>query len=126
MDFFVPLVRDSNEAEAAYAQLADSCNVTVPAPHERIYRITFVADGGEWTATVGEKLVGTRAKRQGSGRPAREVKIPLTDEATVLAIFPGTPFLVVTDARPLGDHVSKWVNPFMAGQPRSVTYFRSA
>lgn len=41
----------------------------------------------------------------------------------VLAIFPGSLYLVVTDARPLTPKASNWENPFMAGVPRSVTLF---
>ncbi len=41
----------------------------------------------------------------------------------VLAIFPGTPFKVVTNHRIPGNVRSAWENPFMAGEPKSVAYF---
>lgn len=51
---------------------------------------------------------------------------PVGDSASVLAIFPGNPYIVVTDAGRTGGLLSRWVNPFMAGKPRSVAYFSEA
>ena len=41
----------------------------------------------------------------------------MSDPAVVQAIFPGDPYVVVTDKRPIGTARSKWENPFMAGRP---------
>jgi hypothetical protein len=89
----------------------------------RIYSIHFNHDGEEWIATVGEQLRGTRTRTRRRGGRNVDVTNELRDPATVLAIFSGTPFFVVTNARPITGLVSAWVNPFMAGQPNSVSYF---
>jgi len=47
----------------------------------------------------------------------------LSDPATVQAIFPGVPWLVVTDGGPAQGGGSKWANPLMVGQPERVEYF---
>lgn len=122
MQIFVPNV-EPESAEAAYQDLARfaACE---PAPTgERIASISFRHDGNDWTATVGQSLSGLRveSKRRKGGRV--QVKTRLSDAAVVLAIFAGRPYIVVTDARPLGEKSSYWVNPFMAGQPESVSYF---
>ena len=46
----------------------------------------------------------------------------LASAARVLAVYPGTPFVVVTDAQPITGTPSEWANPFLA-QPDQVTYF---
>jgi hypothetical protein len=55
------------------------------------------------------------------GKPVY-LETPVSDPATVLAIFPGDPFLVVTDKGVAGVR-SEWENPFMAGMPSSVARF---
>lgn len=40
----------------------------------------------------------------------------------MLAVYPGTPFVVVTDAQPITGTPSEWANPFTA-QPDEVTFF---
>jgi hypothetical protein len=40
----------------------------------------------------------------------------------VLAVYPGTPFVVVTDAQPITGTPSEWANPFHA-DPDRVTWF---
>jgi hypothetical protein len=109
--FFIPGF-PADEFETRYAALAEACHSAVPDPAERIYSITFGDDGDEWTATVGLPLAGVHRR---TGR--------VGDPATVLAIFPGTPFMVVTDYGVRDGVQSAFVNPFMAGQPTSVTYF---
>jgi len=122
--FFVPQAAEG-EAEQVYGQLAQLCRRPVPALPERVCSITYMHDGDYWTATVGEQLRGSRTRqRQRRGRKV-PVTTPLADEATVLAIFAGDPYLVVTNARPLGGARSAWVNPFMAGRPESVQHFSS-
>lgn len=95
-----------------------------PLPiEERIYEIQWSHDGEEWTATVGASLRGTRTQTRRINGERREVTDRLSDAARVLAIFSGVPYVVVTDARPLGHGRSRWSNPFMAGDPGLVRRF---
>ena len=120
--FFVPRASD-DAAEAAYGELARFCGRTALPARERIYSIVYVHDGEEWTATVGRQLSGVkRWTTRSRGRKIDHVEHP-TDSATVLAIFPGVPFMVVTDARMVPGIRSYWENPFMVGKPRSIDLF---
>lgn len=113
------MASDPEQAESEYAKLAAWAKRPVPKPGHRIRRIEFVHDGVRWTAEVGQTLVGKTLDRSGSATGSRR-----TDPATVLAIFSGSPYMVVTNARPLPTGiVSHWLNPFMAGQPDSVDHF---
>jgi hypothetical protein len=123
--FFVPHTTNANDAEQAYSTLAAFAGSRVLPMEERIFAITFHHDGTEWIAEVGSTLRGVlNRRRQRSGRMVN-VTEHASDRATVLAIFLGDPYLVVTDARPLGQALSSWVNPFMAGRPLTVTFFQS-
>jgi hypothetical protein len=123
--FFVPGANPETQ-ESIYAALAKFCGSTVPVIEQRIYSITYVHDGEEWTATVGEALRGRRhstTRRRGQRLERTE---RLSDPAVVLAIFSGSPFMVVTNERipgSVGGVGSAWESPFMAGRPKSVTYF---
>lgn len=120
--FFIPDV-PSEKLEEVYAAYAQMCYQDTPALGRRIYSITFAHDGTVWTATVGEPLRGTKTTTHRSKGQQHERRTEVSDPAIVLAIFPGTPYLVVTNHwrnAPVG---SGWVNPFMAGQPRDVGYF---
>ena len=127
--FFVPTVIPEvtpDNQESVYAELARWCGRAVPSPERRVYSITFVHDGERWTATVGESLRGkrTRTTRSRGTRVEREQSV--SDPAVVLAIFAGIPYMVVTNHRIGGRRVgSAWENPFLAGEPESVTYFSS-
>lgn len=115
--FFIPGVPAADEEEM-YARMAAACSVGVPARGERIYSITFMSRGEEWTATVGEQLKGTKWERHKVRGETVERQAHLSDAAEILAIFPGYPFMVVrTSGR------SAWENPFMAGTPESVIKF---
>lgn len=122
MQFFVPHA-EPESAERIYTELAQFARSAVPPAGKRIASIHFRHDGDDWNATVGERLTGMRVetKRRKAGKVT--VRTPLSDAAVVLAIFEGYPYMVVTDARPLGGKPSYWVNPFLAGQPTFVTYF---
>ncbi len=124
MHFFVPKA-SPEEAESAYAQLAEWCRRPLPKGDRRIYEIDWVHDGEEWTATVGEPLRGRRIRTRRVRGETVAKTTRLSDAAVVLAIFPGAPYLVVTDAVPLGTTRSAWVNPFMAGVPEAIRYFES-
>jgi len=120
--FFVPAATDE-DVEQVYASFAKDSRRPVPPPGERIYSITYVHDGEEWTATVGERLSGKRHTTSRSKGQSIERTQSVSDPAVVLAIFPGSPFVVVTNHRIVGNVGSKWENPFFAGQPTSVTKF---
>lgn len=121
--FFVPHTNNPDEADQAYRRLAELAGSPALPLAERIFEITFLHDAVEWTARVGRTLHGSRTvRRRRSGRMVDLVERK-HDSATVLAIFPGNPYLVVTDGRPLGTVVSGWVNPFMAGRPLTITRF---
>ena len=124
--FFVPAATPDNQ-ESVYASFAEWCSRAVPSLERRVYSITFVHNGDEWTATVGESLRGRRFRTVRSRGVKLEREQPVSDPAIVLAIFPGTPYIVVTNHRIGGRNVgSAWENPFFAGQPKSVTYFSTS
>ena len=124
-DFFVPFTNSASDAENAYAQLATLCRSTPPNHGERICSITYKHNGETWVATVGEKLSGTKLHVSKSKGVRKEHEVSLSDPAIVVAIFPGSPYFVVT-ATEQGSGRSAWENPFMAGTPSSVSYFRAA
>ena len=121
--FFVPAATLDNQ-ESVYADFAKWCKCPVPKQGERIYSITFVHDSEEWIATVGEHLHGTRRRTSRSQGKKIERTTQLSDRATVLAIFSGAPYIVVTNHRIAEDVGSAWENPFFSGKPISVSYFR--
>ena len=123
--FFLPAATPDNQ-ESVYSDLAQWCHRSVPSLDRRIYSITYTHDGEEWTATVGERLHGTRRRTTRSRGKRIEQVQPVSDPAIVLAIFPGDPFVVVTNHRIGGNVGSAWENPFFAGRPSSVTYFSVA
>jgi hypothetical protein len=106
---------------ARSSSAVDSPPKSPPPPDKRIYSIDFVHDGTHWTATVGEILKGTSTRLRTRGGRRVEVTTPVSDPATVLAIFAGNPYMVATTG---GIAVrSAWVNPFMAGIPTRMVYF---
>lgn len=119
--FFVPFAK-AEQQESAYAELAAFGGCPIPSPDQRIYSITYAHDGVEWVATVGEQLRGTRRWVTRSKGKKIDHQQPVSDPATVLAIFPGNPHRVVTNHRLAGNLASFWENPFMA-RPKSVTFF---
>jgi hypothetical protein len=88
----------------------------------RIHSIAFDHDGAQWVAEVGEELRGRRTTRQLRRGELIERTEHLSSTSRVLAIYPGTPFVVVTDAQPITAAASEWANPLVA-QPDRVTYF---
>jgi hypothetical protein len=120
--FFVPAAAPDNQ-ESVYAEFARRCSVEVPALSARIYSINFAGDGESWCATVGKSLEGVRTKTAKSHGKQIERTTHLSDPAVVLAIFPGSPYQVITNHGIAGNVGSRWANPFLAGQPRSVTRF---
>jgi hypothetical protein len=91
--FFLPYLSPESE-EASFAHLAKQCERAIPAPGAGVYSISFERGGTTWIATVGEQLRGRkpiRVKRNETGQ-WRHIR----DTASVLAIFPGEPYIVVT------------------------------
>jgi len=92
----------------------------VPELSERIYSIPFEHDGETWEATVGQTLCGN--ERSSKNYPALP-GVRLSDPATVLAIFPGYPYVVVTDGGFSEGQQSMWANPFFASRPSIIVRF---
>ena len=120
-EFFVPDI-EAEKYDDHYEELAKFCSAAVPASDKRIYSITFDSHGEEWTATVGEQLRGLRQKKGKRNEYAAPERV--SDSAKVLAIFKGSPFTVVTDYKLNPSVRSSWENPFLAGIPKSITYFK--
>lgn len=119
-EIFVPEPAKSDKQEEAYAEFARMAGRAIP--ERRIYSITFVHDGEEWMATVGEQLRGIKHRMTRSKRQRLERTTPVSDSAVVLALFPGDPYIVVTD-KGISQKYSKWENPFMVGSPVAVKSF---
>lgn len=122
-EFFVPQA-EPDEQESAYAELAALAQRHVPLTTDRIYSITFEHDGTEWIATVGKQLRGHTIANPRARAKKRRVERQRSDCATVLAIFAGVPYIVVTDEGAIAGGGTAWANPFMAGQPTSAICFR--
>lgn len=120
--FFLPRAGDDEQAERLYGALAEFAGCE-PAPADRrVQAIAFPAEGARWSAEVGQELAGRRTTRQLRRGEVIERTEDLSSTARVLAIYPGTPFVVVTDAQPITGAPSEWANPFTA-EPNRVTYF---
>ncbi len=120
--FFLPRASDDEQAERLYEALAEFAGCEPAPPGRRVRSIAFTEDGAQWVAEVGEELSGLRTTRRlRRGEPIERTET-LTSTARVLAVYPGTPFVVVTDAQPITGTPSEWANPFTA-QPEEVTPF---
>ena len=120
--FFLPRASDAEQAERLYDALAEFAGCE-PAPADRrVHAIAFAHDGARWKAEVGEELTGRRTTQQLRRGELIERTEHLSSSSRVLAVYPGTPFVVVTDAQPITGTPSEWANPFHA-QPDQVTYF---
>jgi hypothetical protein len=120
--FFLPRATDDEQAERLYEALAEfaACE---PAPAgQRVQSIAFTHDGATSVAAVGEELTGRRTTQQLRRGELIERIEELSSPSRVLAIYPGTPFVVVTDAAPITGAQSEWANPFSA-TPDRVTCF---
>ena len=115
--FFVPLV-DAEDQERVYDRLAQMAGTGAPQLENRIYSITWKHGRVEWTATVGEQLTGMELIVKGRGRQQRTFEVPRSSVDTVLAIFPGVPFLIAHDGRS-----GIWNQPILAGNPSRVVRF---
>jgi hypothetical protein len=120
--FFLPRAGDDDQAERLYDALAEFAGCAPAPPGERVQSIAFPADGARWVAEVGAELHGRRTTQQLRRGELLERTEELTSATRVLAIYPGTPYVVVTDAQPITGAASEWANPFTA-EPDSVTRF---
>lgn len=120
--FFLPRAADDEQAERLYEALAEFAGCAPAPPGQRVRSIRFVQDGVRWTAEVGEELRGERTTQQLRRGELIERTEVLTSATRVLAVYPGTPHVVVTDAQPITGAPSEWANPFLA-QPDEVTRF---
>jgi hypothetical protein len=120
--FFLPRASDDEQAERLYDALAEFAGCEPAAPGHRVQSIAFVQDGARWVAEVGQELSGQRTTQQLRRGELIERTETLTSATRVLAIYPGTPFTVVTDAQPITGTPSEWANPFTA-QPDEVVRF---
>ena len=123
--FFVPRASDAEQAERLYDAFAEFAGCEPAAPAERVRSITFAHDGAQWVATVGEELRGERTTRQLRRGELIERTEHLPSTSRVLAVYPGSPFTVVTDAQPITSAPSEWANPFTA-EPSEVGLFDGA
>ena len=120
--FFLPRASDDEQAERLYEALAEFAGCEPAPPGQRVRSITFTQDGARWVAEVGAELRGERTTQQLRRGELIERTETLTSTTRVLAVYPGTPFVVVTDAQPITGTPSEWANPFTA-QPEEVTPF---
>lgn len=120
--FFLPRADDDEQAERLYGALAEFAGCEPAPAGQRVHAIAFPADGARWEARVGEELRGRRATQQLRRGELLERIEELSSSTRVLAIYPGTPYVVVTDAQPITGAPSEWANPFSA-EPEEVTRF---
>lgn len=120
--FFLPRASDDEQAERLYDALAEFAGCEPAPPGQRVQSIAFTQDGARWVAAVGQELAGRRTTQQLRRGELIERTEELSSASRVLAVYPGTPFTVVTDAQPITGTPSEWANPFTA-QPDQVTWF---
>ena len=118
LKFFLPAADDPQLAEQTFTEMARWVNSPAPPAEERVHWVSFVHNGEEWRAEVGQPLRGVHTVQRRRATSGVDVTRPVTDPATVLAIFPGeSVWHVVTNAPPLGTVTSRWDNPFLIGDP---------
>ena len=120
--FFLPRASDAEQAERLYDALAEFAGCEPAPAGRRVHSIAFTQDGAQWVAEVGEELSGRRTTQQLRRGELVERTEHLSSSSRVLAVYPGTPFVVVTDAQPITGTPSEWANPFSA-EPDQVTWF---
>jgi hypothetical protein len=120
--FFLPRASDDEQAERLYDALAEFAGCEPAPPGRRVHSIAFTHDGAQWVAEVGAELSGVRTTQQLRRGELIERTEHLSSSSRVLAVYPGTPFTVVTDAQPITSAPSEWANPFSA-EPEEVHRF---
>lgn len=120
--FFLPRAADAEQAARLYEALAEFAGCEPAPPGQRVRSIGFLQDGARWTAEVGEELRGVRTTQQLRRGELIERTETLTSPTRVLAVYPGTPFAVVTDAQPITGAASEWANPFTVSPDQVVLF----
>ena len=120
--FFVPRASDDEQADRLYDAFAEFAGCEPAPPDRRVYSIAFSHDVARWVAEVGQELPGERTTRQLGRGELIERTESVSSTSRVLAVYPGSPFTVVTDAQPITSAPSEWANPFTA-DPDEVTCF---
>ncbi|MGX5656517.1 hypothetical protein ACWKWC_17210 [Geodermatophilus nigrescens] len=120
--FFLPRATDDDQAERLYEALAEFAGVEPAPPGERVRSVTWTHEGARWVAEVGAELRGERTTSFLRRGELVEHTETLTDPARVLAVYPGTPHTVVTDAQPITGTASQWPNPIPV-RPDAVVPF---
>jgi hypothetical protein len=120
--FFLPRASDDEQAERLYEALAEFAGCEPAPPGRRVHAIAFDQDGARWVAEVGAELRGERTTQHLRRGELIERTETLTSATRVLAVYPGRPFVVVTDAQPITGTPSEWANPFPV-EPDEVTLF---
>jgi hypothetical protein len=120
--FFIPRASDDEQAERLYDAFAEFAGCAPAPPAERVRAISFTHEGAEWVAEVGEELRGRRTTRLLRRGEVLEHTQTISSTSRVLAVYPGPPCTVVTDAQPITSAPSEWANPFTA-EPHAVTLF---
>jgi hypothetical protein len=115
--FFIPGV-DETKHDECYQELARAISVPAAPLGQRVYSITFRHNGEVWTATVGKELTGYAEKKVRVRGRMTERTVQLSNPSTVMAIYEGSPFYVWHDNKS-----KTWANPFLAGEPISITRF---
>ena len=109
--FFLPRAADDDQAERLYGALAEFAGCEPAPPGRRVRSVAFTHEGARWVAEVGAELRGERRTSSLRRGELVEHTETLTDPARVLAVYPGTPHSVVTDAQPITGTASQWPNP---------------
>ena len=123
--FFLPRANDHDQAERLYDALAEFAGCDPAPAGRRVHAVEFTHDGAQWIAEVGAELRGRRTTHRLRRGELVEHTEELTSSSRVLAVYPGAPFVVVTDAPPITGTPSEWANPFSA-RPDRVTWFDAA
>ncbi len=120
--FFLPRAEDPDQAERLYEALAEFAGCEPAPPGARVQSVTFTLDGARWVAAVGEELAGTHTTSRLRRGELLEHTREMTSATRVLAVYPGSPTTVVTDAAPITGATSEWANPFTV-TPDEVVLF---
>lgn len=126
--FFVPGAADTalpdagmhDADEAAYRRLAERAGAVPAESGRRIRQVAFRVGRESWTAEVGRKMTGTRPEHRRRKGEFTTTTEKLSGHATVLAIFAGAPFAIVTEEQ---QAASASANPILVDKPSRVAYF---
>ena len=94
--FFFPRATDGEQAERLYDALAGFAGAEPAPAGRRVHAISYAHDGARWVARVGDQLHGERRTQQLRRGELIERTELLPSATRVLAIYPGTPYVVVT------------------------------